>query len=312
MQKNPQSPIPKYKSAFTLVELSIVLVIIGLIVGGVLAGQDLIKSAQVRAQIGQIQQYQMAVNTFKEKYNYLPGDMPSTEAEAVGFFRSTAPNNTGCSGYYATGCGNGNEIIGNKSTWGMSGEQHLFWLDLSVAGFIPNSIKTFNYNNQSTVISTYLPPAKLDGHYIYVWSGGISGKEYTNYLTISGIDKYCDIGFGYPGGGCNTSHTMAVSDAYNIDQKIDDGLPQSGNVMAIYIGYSGRTCGTGSATQALWIGPSGGYAGGCWYAPATTAAVAGSDTTCYDNQSTSGQPQKYSMAQNGGAGRNCAISVKLR
>ena len=45
------------KTGFTLVELSIVIVIIGLIVGGVLVGQDLIKSAEIRSQISQIEQY---------------------------------------------------------------------------------------------------------------------------------------------------------------------------------------------------------------------------------------------------------------
>lgn len=54
-------------AAFTLIELSIVLVIIGLLVGGVLVGRDLIKSAEIRSQISQLQQYQAAINTFKAK-----------------------------------------------------------------------------------------------------------------------------------------------------------------------------------------------------------------------------------------------------
>lgn len=45
----------KNQSGFTLIELSIVLVIIGLIVGGVLVGRDLIKAAEVRAQVSQIE-----------------------------------------------------------------------------------------------------------------------------------------------------------------------------------------------------------------------------------------------------------------
>ncbi len=45
------------QSGFTLIELSIVLVLIGLIVGGVLVGQDLIRAAKLRAQIGQIEKF---------------------------------------------------------------------------------------------------------------------------------------------------------------------------------------------------------------------------------------------------------------
>ena len=63
------------QKAFTLIELSIVLVIIGLIVGGVLVGQDLIKAAEIRAQVSQLEKFNTAVNTFHVKYNDIPGDI---------------------------------------------------------------------------------------------------------------------------------------------------------------------------------------------------------------------------------------------
>jgi prepilin-type N-terminal cleavage/methylation domain-containing protein len=72
-------------AGFTLIELSIVLVIIGLIVGGVLVGQDLIRAAAVRAQITQIEKYNTAANTFYGKYGYLPGDINGTAATQFGF-----------------------------------------------------------------------------------------------------------------------------------------------------------------------------------------------------------------------------------
>ena len=53
------------KKGFTLIEMSIVLVIIGLIIGGVLLGRDLISAAAVRAQIAQIEKYNAAVNTLR-------------------------------------------------------------------------------------------------------------------------------------------------------------------------------------------------------------------------------------------------------
>jgi len=52
-------------AGFTLVELSIVLVIIGLIAGGILVGQDMIEAATVRAQISQIEKYETAANAFR-------------------------------------------------------------------------------------------------------------------------------------------------------------------------------------------------------------------------------------------------------
>ncbi len=75
------------RQGFTLVELYIVLVIIGLIVGGVLTGQALIAAAKVRAQMTQLDQYDAAINTFRAKYDCLPGDCanaPSSQASGAG------------------------------------------------------------------------------------------------------------------------------------------------------------------------------------------------------------------------------------
>src|ERR1700691_4838931 len=76
---------PASQSGFTLIELSIVLVIIGLVVGGVLVGQDLIRAAEVRATISQIEKYNTAARTFYGKYGYLPGDIKDPDASNFGF-----------------------------------------------------------------------------------------------------------------------------------------------------------------------------------------------------------------------------------
>ena len=80
-------------SGFTLIELSIVLVIIGLIVGGVLVGQELIRAAGIRATISQVEQYQTAANTFFDKFGALPGDITPAAVTAFGF--ATSPTRAG-------------------------------------------------------------------------------------------------------------------------------------------------------------------------------------------------------------------------
>jgi hypothetical protein len=65
------------RTGFTLIELSILLVVIGLIVGGVLVGQDLIRSAGIRKTISELQKFQTAIATFKGKYDCLAGDCPN-------------------------------------------------------------------------------------------------------------------------------------------------------------------------------------------------------------------------------------------
>ena len=63
------------KNAFSLVELSIVLAILGLLTGGILTGQTLIRAAELRAVSTEFQRYQSAVNTFRDKYFSLPCDI---------------------------------------------------------------------------------------------------------------------------------------------------------------------------------------------------------------------------------------------
>jgi prepilin-type N-terminal cleavage/methylation domain-containing protein len=69
----------KKKSGFTLIELSIVLVIIGLIIGGVLYGRDLIAAAVTRKIISEERGYEQAFLAFRLKYNALPGDLATPD-----------------------------------------------------------------------------------------------------------------------------------------------------------------------------------------------------------------------------------------
>lgn len=59
---------------FTLIELSLVLIIIGLVAGGILIGRDLIRAAELRSLHRQYQEFATAANTFRLKYDCLPGD----------------------------------------------------------------------------------------------------------------------------------------------------------------------------------------------------------------------------------------------
>jgi prepilin-type N-terminal cleavage/methylation domain-containing protein len=126
---------------FTLIELSIVLVIIGLIVGGVLVGQDLIKAAEVRKIISEKDAIGTAVYTFETKYSCLPGDCPN----ATNFWGQTA----GCSVFATTpltnggptcnGNGDGNIDFGQGAAGsypGTSLEVQYFWHHLFNAGLI--------------------------------------------------------------------------------------------------------------------------------------------------------------------------------
>lgn len=123
------------KAAFSLVELSIVLVILGMLVGGVLAGQSLIRASELRSITSDIHKMQSARIAFRDKYFSLPGDMPN----AISFWGRQAGNagdgvDSTCAALtYATPStdsrtcnGNGDGFIGTSGS-GMEFESIRYW-----------------------------------------------------------------------------------------------------------------------------------------------------------------------------------------
>src|SRR5688572_2627907 len=110
---------------FTLIEIAIVLVIIGLLLGAVLKGQELMTAARVRQLIQQQEQYRVAFYAFVERYRNPPGDY----AQASANIKDVAPGP--CGNPNANGNGDGNnrvEVAGSEHT--------LAWEHLSKAGFL--------------------------------------------------------------------------------------------------------------------------------------------------------------------------------
>ena len=80
------------RSGFTLIELSVVLVIIAFIIGGVVSAKSLIRQAQIRSIVSEYDQNVKAVKEFVDKYQALPGDI--SNAETLWDTDGTCPNTT--------------------------------------------------------------------------------------------------------------------------------------------------------------------------------------------------------------------------
>jgi prepilin-type N-terminal cleavage/methylation domain-containing protein len=156
------------QSGFTLIEIAIVLVIIGLLLGGVLKGQELINSARVKNLATDFRNLPVLIYGYQDKYKALPGD----DINAVSHVAAT--NN-----------GNGNGIINGKwDSTTATDETQLFWQDVRLAGLAPGPTTGADLlptNSAGGIIGitngtvTDSPVALLNGTYI-ICSTGILGK----------------------------------------------------------------------------------------------------------------------------------------
>jgi type II secretory pathway pseudopilin PulG len=204
-------------SAFTLVELAIVIIIIGAILGGVLQGKELIKQTEIRTVVKDIESYKSAYLSFKDKYNCLPGDCINARI----FFSSTdCPD---VAGYTCNG--NGNNLL-----TGDNAEGARFWQHLSLSKFLKGTYQGYYNGNGSNYLAVVVPQGPVKGmgygafglNFFQFWTGLPS--ESRNYIRIGGVIQ----------SGATTRidpPKLTSYDANIIDTKIDDGIPGRGKIM---------------------------------------------------------------------------------
>ena len=175
------------QTGFTLIEIAIVLVIIGLLLGGVLKGQELITSARVRNLISQQDGVKAAFFGFQDRFRAYPGDYTGATANIPAI--STAA----CGG--GNGNGNGRIDAGNEAT--------LAWEHLSKAGFIAGS-----YTCAATP-SVNTTPVNPYGMFLQVIYDGVYGAG-------SSPQRH----------NVKTGPQIPVELMFQMDQKIDDGDPK--------------------------------------------------------------------------------------
>lgn len=225
------------------------LVIIGLLAGSIVAGQSLIRAAELRNVTIEQEQFKAAVKAFDDLYHAIPGDMPNAEQVwGTNCSSSVTPAPSACNGDgdllvnpwsytqpYPT-CGSGSKT-------GVNHESFQFWKQLA---------------NAKLITGNYIGVAHGSG---YDWNGMIRspGSSASEDLMWIAYDMHpCDdIGWerpdqggafmlvakdGYTGTGANhmASLSLSADDVWSIDNKIDDGKPATGNMRVLSVSYTGE------------------------------------------------------------------------
>lgn len=228
-------PSSIHQKGFTLIELSIVLVIIGLIVGGILVGQDLIKAAELRKAISEAERYKTAYQAFRLKYNAIPGDM----TDAVTVLGAAA-------GHY--GDGNGNIIMYSNIVYSdLTSEGLLFFEHLGLANLIGGRFTGIASGSVDFVIGTNVPQGFVSGEAACIPTDVQVGETFTNSLKNNNFIGFGTIGVdGVIGANLCFLPTRTTREASDIDKKIDDNNPTKGSFRAGAMGdLSGAEVGSG-------------------------------------------------------------------
>lgn len=234
--------MPKRKQGFTLVEISIVLVIIGLIVGGILTGRDLIRASQLRGLISEVEQFQTAANTFRIKYNQLPGDMHILQTAQFGFFTFTGVS---AGLYFGNNDGKLGSLAGYFTERFCGEEGSIFFHHLAQAGLIKlaNSVvlstDTASFaglpvaGNQFMPydLASYLPESKINSAFFCTSHLTVSQGMFNvpnlnkerNVITLRGPAQAARLSWIEP--------AISPIELYSIELKTDDGRPLSGRII---------------------------------------------------------------------------------
>lgn len=203
------------QSGFTLVEMAIVMVIIGLLIGGIMKGQELLRATALNSYAAQLKEIETAVRFFKNKYGALPGDISNPD--------DVLPN---CTADPCDEAGNANMRINGAGDVGiddMSGvsattdERVSAWSHLVAAGLM-SGVKT-----GSTILlaGEAVPGSKIANAPMLIGYGGAALPLGTYVAAVAILDS----------GETCWACLMTGAEVAQIDRKMDNGTADSGIVV---------------------------------------------------------------------------------
>lgn len=213
------------QAGFTLVELAIVMIIIGLLIGGILKGQELIANAQITATSAQVKAIESAMTTFRDSYSAVPGDMRNPQARL--------PN---CTATPCSNAGNGNNRIDANGTAiaadaaATDGEDSMFFVHLAAADMIGGVDST---SDEIAAWEGRLPSAEVGGGFVATY---VSTSPAAAAGTLN-PGHYLSLRLN-PGALAAGNYALTQTQAARLDRKLDDGVANAGGAQAA----GGTTC----------------------------------------------------------------------
>jgi prepilin-type N-terminal cleavage/methylation domain-containing protein len=227
------------KNGFTLVELSIVLVIIGLIVGGVVGGQSLVYSARLQSVVKDFKKYQTAIRAFELQYDAVPGDMADAE-DYWGSVSNCGSTNPGAGTGTQTCDGDGDGAIDYYQVSSVLTdsplEQWRAWEHLQNAGILPGSLTGIATDgdlahavNVGNVPGLNVPEGAVKGSLFFL--NGSTSKPSMVFGSFEGAAPFK---------WYNT--VLSPMDARAVDKKMDDGVALTGKLIGAGSNADGDVC----------------------------------------------------------------------
>lgn len=232
--------MPNTNKGFTLIELAIVIVIVGLLVAGIAGSTKLIEQAKLRTVITDLDGLRIAYLNFKGKYNALPGDMSTASA----FFPNCHQTASLCNG-------NGDDIIGWTNDDSLIDESVRGLRHMNLAGLIsngggvqiPNSYQ--NRTSWNETDSGHFYKGSLDNGFSIHGGANISPDVNTMWFSMPVVfTDYRPAIYMTSGASKSSTDTpqyalhgsITASQAFELDRKIDDGFFSGGNAIGATTG----------------------------------------------------------------------------
>ena len=191
----------KKQAGFTLIELAIVLVIIGLLLGGVLRGQELINSAKAKNITADLKNVQIFIYGYQDKFRAIPGDDANVATHINGGTPATTP----------AGTLNNAQINGTWNSATATDESFLFWQHVRLAGFATGPTAVGD--------AAYLPRNAESGRF---------GVQSLNAAFVTIVDVAP-----MTGSYVTCTENIAGRLVKQIDANLDDGNTATGSLRAV-------------------------------------------------------------------------------